>query len=127
MRHWISGAGVFAVILLAACEPAVAPEPRLAPEPARTTFLRTDAEIDQALRMLNPNRPVTEADRVMIRQLVATMDRMQAAPIVESSSPPAVPPSIQRALRDLAEADGDKQAVTQILQRLVAERNAEMR
>ncbi|HEX6036926.1 hypothetical protein [Longimicrobium sp.] len=127
MRHRIGSAGVFAVVLLAACEPAVAPEPRLAPEPARTAFLGTDAEIDEALRMLHPGQPIHPGDREALRQLVAVMNRMTAAPLPETSSPPVVPASIERALRDLSEADGDADAITRILQRLVAERNAETR
>lgn len=129
MKHRIGSAGVFALALLAACEPMVSAEPRLEPRPvsARAGFLDTDEKIDAALRALHPGKPVDPRDRESIRSLVAMMDRMTATPLPESSAPPVVPPAVERALRDLMEANGDEGAITQILQRLVAERNAETR
>jgi hypothetical protein len=129
MKHRIGSAGVFALALLAACEPTVAPEPQLAPQPvsARTMLLGSDADIDAVLRALHPGEPIHPGDREALRQLAAVMDRLTATPVSEPSAPPVVPPAVERALRDLMEANGDEGAITQILQRLVAERNAETR
>lgn len=123
MRHRIGSAGVFAVVLLAACEPALAPEP----VSARTLMLASDADIDAVLQALHPGQPIHPGDWEALRQLAAVMNRMTAPPLVESSSPPVVPPAIERALRDVAAARGDADNITRILQRLVAERNAETR
>lgn len=120
MRHRIGRAGVFSVILLAACEPTVSPQLEPSPAPARTTFLGTDAEIDRVLQALHPGKPVDPRDRDALRQLGAVMDRMTAAPASESSGPPPVSPAMERALRDLVAADGDVAAITRILQQLAA-------
>jgi hypothetical protein len=129
MRHRIGGVGVVAMVLLAACEPMVSAEPRLEPQPlsARNMLLGSDADIDAVLQALHPGKPIQPGDREAFRQLGAAMSRMTPAPRVQSSSPPVVSPAIERALRDLMEADGDTDAITRILQRLVAERNAETR
>lgn len=128
MRHRIGSAGVFAVVLLAACEPTVSPQLEPSPAPARTTaFLGSDAEIDRVLQALHPGRPVDPRDRDALRQLGAVIDRITAAPPPESSGPPSVSPAMERALRDMVAAEGDVAAITRILQRLAAERNAETR
>jgi|GEM_PF-4214171 len=127
MRHRIGSAGVFAVVLLAACEPTVSPQLEPSPAPARTTFLGSDAEIDRVLQALHPGKPVDPRDRDALRQLGAVMDRMPAAPPLESPGPPPVSPAMERALRDMMAADGDVVAITRILQRLAEERNSETR
>jgi hypothetical protein len=115
-----------AVVLLAACEPALSPEPQLAPQPAPTqaSFLGTDAEIDRVLQMLRPGQPMDPAARETLRRLFATLEAMPA-PAAEWTGASTPAPVMEKALREIVAADGDQATVIRVLKRLAAEREAE--
>lgn len=127
MKHRICRAALAAaIVLLAACEPALSPEPQLAPQPAseEASFLGTNAEIDRLLQALRPGQPVDPAARETLRRLFATLEAM-SAPAAEwtGSSTPA--PVMEQALREITAANGDQATVIRVLKRLAAEREAE--
>ena len=127
MKHRICKVALAtAVVLLAACEPALSPEPQRVPqpEPGYTAVLGTSAEIDRVLQMLRPGEPVDPAARETLRRLFATLAAMPA-PSADWAARATPAPVMEQALREITAANGDQATVIRVLKRLATERDAE--
>lgn len=101
--------------LLAACEPAFAPDARSAPEPAG---------FDALLQAMHGDRAIPPELVETMERLVGAIDR-SGGTYVGPTAPPAVTPAMERALRELPAARGDVQATLRILRAAAEESRAQ--
>ena len=126
MHLSVSGAVVVlsAVLLLGACEPALAPEPDVTPTPVAAP----SPQIQALLQAMHAKGNADPAQVEALQRVGAAMAAGSAGGRAHATAPPALTPSMTRALRELRGAEGDSQKMLTILRSAVEqERKSEPR
>jgi hypothetical protein len=123
MKHlsMICRAAPLALLLIAACAPALQPVAAPAPVSAPAALTAEDeAMLDALLKVHFGDRPVDPAARETFRRLMAVAIATPAPP-TGTSTPPRPSPEVERALRELQASAGTVEDMQRILRQYVAE------